>query len=294
MRGAGQIVYLARIAEPTVGVITNIGPQHVELLGSVENIAAAKAELLAPLPAAGLAVLPIDDAHFEVLKNYAHCRVVTFGESEDADYRVVGVEPDAAGNTTFEFETPGSSSPIRVVLPLPGRHNARNAAAALAVAVELGMSLQEAVAAIEKAAVPGARMRVVKNATRDITVIDDCYNAGPDSTRAALQVLADFPGAKRRVAVLGAMRELGDWTEAEHRKLGEQVAQIADVVLFVAEETRVAHEVVTSADRSVETDWCADADEAAARVGEIVKSGDVVLVKGSRSIELETVVSALV
>ncbi len=288
MRGLGQIEYLADIARPTIGVITNIGPQHIELLGNLENIARAKAELIENLPADGVAVLPDEGAYCELLQEIARekgCRVITFGTSNNADVRVSSTRTTENGNVEAEFKI--ENSKFRILLPLPGVHNATNAAAAFAVAYELGVDLNEAARALESVEVPGARMRVLR--ANELTILDDCYNAGPDSMRVALETLRDFPDAKRRVAVLGAMKELGEFSEDEHRKLGVLASQICDLVIYVGEETRAALDATT-----VETFWCENAAEAAHRVLDVVESGDVVLVKGSRSVRLELVVSALV
>jgi len=291
MRGSGQIEYLAQIAQPTVGVITNIGPQHIELLGSLDAIAAAKAELLPFLPASGIAVLPADSEYLELLKSLSPCRVLTFGESEAADYRVSNITADAKGNVVYSVANSGYTME-KAELPLPGRHNATNAAAALAVAGALRVHLMDAGFALEGTEVPGARMRVIE--ANGITIIDDCYNAGPDSMRAALETLRDFPGDGRRVAVLGAMRELGEWTASEHRKIGELAATCAEVLIGVADETRDLLEAAQAVGSiPFHTDWRRDAEGAAERVRELVRPGDIVLVKGSRSVGLETVVSAL-
>ncbi len=289
MRGAGQIEYLAQVAEPTIGVVTNIGPQHIELLGSEENIARAKAELISSLPVDGLAVLPADDKYLDLLRWGARCRVVTFGEDENADYRAYNIAIADDGNSTFSLGTQHSS--LRTLkLPLPGAHNTLNAAAALVVAGEIGVALEDAAHALEQAEVPGARMRIVRSG--GLTIIDDCYNAGPDSMRAALQTLRDLPAPNRgarRVAVLGAMKELGAWTEEEHRKIGALAATCADVIVGVGEETRALLEAAAD----VENHWRADAVEAAHFVSTTVRADDLVLVKGSRSVGLEKVVSAL-
>ncbi len=288
MRGQGQIDYLAKVAKPTISVITNIGPQHIELLGSLENIARAKAELIENLPANGVAILPAEGAFTDLLIQTARdvgCSIFTFGTSENADFRVSSTRTTENGNVEAEFKI--QNSKLRILLPLPGAHNATNVAAALAVAHELGVDLNEAARAMKKTEIPGARMRIVR--TEKLTILDDCYNAGPDSMRAALQTLRDFPNAKRRVAVLGEMKELGEFTDEEHRKLGEQTSTICDAVLFVGEETRVAFDVA-----NVEKLWCENANDAALRVLDIVQDGDVVLVKGSRSVGLETVVQKLV
>ncbi len=290
MRGRGQIETLANIAEPTIGVITNIGPQHIELLETVEEIAAAKAELLENLPENGLAILPADSQFLSFLQSKTPCKLVTFGAAVWSDYRVEGIETRADGNISCEIN--GS----KINLPLPGAHNAINAAAAFAVAREMGVSAAQIVAGLEQAELPGARMRVEKLAN-GITLIDDCYNAGPDSTRAALQTLLDFPGSGRRVAILGAMKELGAHSEAEHRKIGVLAGQFVEVLVGVGGETRpLLNAAIPSAkenENEMEVFYCEDAKEAASRVGEWLRSGDVVLVTGSRSVGLEVVVEAL-
>ncbi len=294
MRGAGQIDTLAKIAEPTVAVITNIGPQHIELLGRVENIAAAKAELLENLPENGLAVLPADSPFLEFLKEKSPCRVVTFGQSENADYRATEIQTQNDGTIAFSIRNPQSQI-CNLRLPLPGAHNAFNAAAAFAVAVELGVSPQDAARGLENAQIPGSRMRILK--TGETTIIDDCYNAGPDSMRAALQTLLDFPGSGRRVAILGSMKELGDFSEAEHRKIGVLAGECVELLVGVGGETRpLLNAAIASAkreEREIAVFWSENAEEAAGRVGEWIKCGDVVLVKSSRSVGLEVVVEAV-
>ena len=322
MRGRGQIEYLAKIAEPTVGVITNIGPQHIELLDSIENIAAAKAELIENLPAAGLAVLPADSPFISFLRDKAPCRVVTFGASEEADYRVTNVETRGHGNVSFvvtlssgacalfqsslarearleegtALAPPGdhpAPPAFAVELPIPGAHNAVNAAAAFALAHQLGVAPDTIVAALESAQLPGARMRVIQ--TESLTIIDDCYNAGPDSMRAALETLRDFPlkSNGRRVAVLGAMRELGAHSDDEHRKLGALASEVCDFVVGVGPETEPMMEVLRENGKCPVFGWSSDAEGALEVVLSRLQSGDVVLVKGSRSVGLEVVVEAL-
>lgn len=295
MRGSGQIEYLAQIAQPTHAVITNIGPQHIELLGSEENIARAKAEVLRFLPPDGVAILPADDEYLDFFTDQVGCRIATFGTNPSAEYHGGDAQIGADGNVSFALTTATHLKTSRLNLPMPGTHNVVNALAALAVADLLGVPLDEVAHALEGAQVPGARMRVLQ--TGKLTIIDDSYNAGPTSMRAALQTLLDFPGAGRRVAVLGAMKELGDITEAEHRKIGDFAGTVADVIVGVGGETRPLLNAAVESARQIESDvqfiYCENAGEAAARVEEFVQDGDVVLVKGSRSIGLETVVSAL-
>jgi UDP-N-acetylmuramoyl-tripeptide--D-alanyl-D-alanine ligase len=289
MRGLGHIQYLAELALPTVGVITNIGPQHIGLLGSLDNVAEAKSELLRTLPPDGLAVLPADDRYFEFLRRIAPCRVVTFGGFE-ADYHVTEIATDDADRIHFSLTTKSGTNLKDVRLPIGGRFNAINAAAALAVAAELGVDLRQAARALEKAIIPEGRMRVTRNETRNITIIGDCYNAGPDSMRAALEALADYRGARRRVAFLGEMAELGDWSEREHRSIGSVASRYVDIAVGVGQQARWILEELNT---TVTHHWCPNSREAAKCARTIVQPGDVVLVKGSRVAQMEKVVEAL-
>jgi UDP-N-acetylmuramoyl-tripeptide--D-alanyl-D-alanine ligase len=286
MRGRGQIEYLAKMARPDIGVITNIGPQHIELLGSLENIASAKAELIRALPREGTAVLPADDAMFEYLKNQTDAHVVSFGQSAAAQYRVVKSTFDAHGSSPCQIET-RQNGILELRLQLPGIHNAINAAAALAAADVCGIDLNSAIHELQNLQVPGARMQL--RHTGKAIVIDDCYNAGPFSMCAALEVLQEFPKAKRRVAVLGSMLELGDWSEREHIAIAEQASGIAQLIIGVGEETKVLLDAAPNA----EVHWFENAAQAAEWIPARVQEGDVILVKGSRSIGLEKVVEAL-
>ncbi len=164
------------------------------------------------------------------------------------------------------------------------------------MAHQLGVEPSEIALALESAELPGARMRVVK-AKNGATIIDDCYNAGPDSMRAALQTLLDFPGSGRRVAVLGDMKELGEFSESEHRKIGAFVGQFVELLIGVGGETRPLLNAAIGAAKEVENEmevhWFETASEAREAVKTMIQNGDVVLVKGSRSVELEAVVEEL-
>ena len=297
MRGLGQIEYLSEIASPTIGVITNIGPQHIELLGSIQNIAQAKAEVLQFLPEHGAAILPGDDEYLDFFTDQVKARVVTFGLNPSSEYHVGPTHTEANGNVSFSIQT-SKLKTQNLKLPLPGEHNAVNAAAALAVAGVLGVPLEDAARALEKVEVPGARMRVLQNELRGLTIIDDSYNAGPNSTRAALETLRDFPlkpeKPGRRVAILGAMKELGNHSVQEHREIGALAAHCAELVIGVGEETRpLLEEAQAVGAIPFHTQWCEDATCAATQVLDWIREGDVILVKGSRSVGLETVVNAL-
>jgi UDP-N-acetylmuramoyl-tripeptide--D-alanyl-D-alanine ligase len=283
MRGAGQIAELAAIAEPDVAVIVSIGPVHVELLGTIEAIAAAKAELIAALPAGGTAVHPAGEALLTPHLR-ADLETVTFGEGGDVTLRRVDDLEDRDGSRV-EIDLAGM--PITLEVPITQAHLLRNLLAAVAAANAVGVIPSGRVAL---ALSPGRGQRV---ALRDgVTLIDDCYNANPMSTRAALDDLAATaaraPGA-RRVAVLGDMLELGTQKRAFHVELGEHAAAVGvDVLVTVGPLAAAMGDAYDGEIHAV-----SDAGEAAALVPELLEHGDVVLVKASRGVGLELVCGAL-
>ncbi len=283
MRGVGQIAWLAEVAEPTIGVVTNIGLSHVELLGSREAIARAKGELVAALPPSGLAVLPADDAYYPLLQSLTRARIVTFGEAEHADYRVTDLSLDPEGRAACRI----NGQPLR--FSAPGAHVALNAAAALAVCDALGVPLNAAIERME--ALPPEPMRLAPRALDGgILLLDDTYNAAPDSVRAALVTLrAMAHGGRRAVAALGQMRELGPYEAEAYRMAGEWVrAAGVELLLTVGEGAEaIAHAAGVSGEHF------GTSEEAAAALAERVRPGDVVLVKGSRAVRMERIVERL-
>ncbi|MBV8431223.1 MAG: UDP-N-acetylmuramoyl-tripeptide--D-alanyl-D-alanine ligase [Solirubrobacterales bacterium] len=277
MRGTGQIAELARIAEPTVGVIVSIGPVHLELLGTIEAIAAAKAELIAGLPPGGTAVIPAGEPLLE-----PHLRddveMIRFGEG--GHVHVLQTQGDLlrvqAGDAEIELEVSFAQSHLR-----------RNLLAAVAAARAVGVVSS---GRVELALTPGRGQRA--RLGTGVTLIDDCYNANPMSMRAALEDLAataEREQAGRRVAVLGDMLELGPGEGAFHTEVGEQAAR-AGVELLVTVGPRAA--AMTERFRGP-VHSVGDAAEAAALVPPLLRTGDVVLVKGSRGVGLELVCRAL-
>lgn len=293
MRGVGQIARLAAIARPDMGLITNVGSAHVEVVGSLEGIVDAKAELLEALPAQGVAVLNADDAHTPTLARRSRARVVTYGLGPGADVRADGITVDDAGRASFTlFSDRGSG---RLTCPVPGRHNVYNALAAAAVALELGVALEHIASGVAAAAMTPMRMEVFSTA-RGITVINDAYNANPTSMRAAVETLAAMEAQGKRVAVLGDMAELGSLAELEHFQLGEAIARAGiDELVTVGELARRiaqgAHAVGMSAEH---VRPCATPEEAVEVLDDLLSPGDVVLVKASRVMGLETVVEGVV
>jgi UDP-N-acetylmuramoyl-tripeptide--D-alanyl-D-alanine ligase len=288
MRGFGQIAHLAAIAKPTIGVVTVIGTAHIEKVGSREGIFRAKGELLTALPSDGVAVIWREDDFYSELKAISACRVVCFGHGMDADCRVVGYRSDDWGRCTVRLGYKGAEAEVE--LPTFGRHQALNAACAVLVACEAGVEFSEAVAALAGADLPGMRLEIVE---RDgVTVLVDTYNASPDSTVAALDALAQGPARGRRVAILGEMKELGDFTERGHRLVGQALARgNVDRALLTGGPTRFIYDEARSAGmRENQMVSCDELELGVVRVflDECV-AGDTVLIKGSRALALESV-----
>lgn len=287
MRGLGQIGYLAKMAAPRIGVITNVGEAHIGMpgLGSRERIAAAKGELLVALPPEGAAVLNADDFFFGVLSEMAPCRVVSFG-LEKGDFRAkeVALGPDSS---TFRVVGPGGE--VNVRLALPGLHNVANALAATAAAWAAGVPLEVTAGALAEYRGEALRSQVIRRSDGAI-IINDAYNANPASVAAALRMLSEAQG--RRVLVFGDMLELGDLAEEAHRAVGRQAAEAGVAVIVVAGKlARLAGEAAQAA--GVEVHFAADANEAARIASALVGPQDTVLVKASRAVGLEIVAEAL-
>ncbi|MGC8835177.1 MAG: UDP-N-acetylmuramoyl-tripeptide--D-alanyl-D-alanine ligase [Armatimonadota bacterium] len=289
MRGRGQIRYLAKIARPDVGVIVSIGDAHLGLLGSRLAIAEAKAELLDELPEFGTAVLPRDSEWYSLLTQRCACRRLSFGFHPEADFRVAGYE---AGESWSRFSICFRGDEAEVELAAPGEHLAVDAAAAVAAAVALGVPLRTAADALS--GFQPLDMRGARLAANGFTVINDAYNANPDSVAAALKSLAYCGG--RKVALLGDMLELGDASVELHRKVGALAAKIGiDLLVTVgnlgAEIGRGALDAGMPPGSVLQFTAPLDAAKA---LRELLRPGDVVLVKASRGARLEQAVEVLV
>lgn len=290
MRGRGQIRDLALIARPQLGVVTLIGDTHLERLGSHEAIAAAKAELLESLPEDGVAIVNADDPWTPRLLRGVRCRVLRAGLAADAEVRASAVAPSRAG-MTFTLHAGGAQ--VQTALPLPGRHQVYNAVLAAAVGVALGLSLPEVAAGLGRARPPRMRQQVVTVA--ETLVIDDSYNASPQSMQAAFDVLVQVGGARRRVLVLGEMRELGPQAHEMHRAVGRSAAALRPAFLLaVGPAARGYLEGAMAAGVPAEIlAWVPDVQAALPLLRSAVRPGDVVLVKGSRAVEMEHLVAGL-
>ena len=289
----GQTTRLCEIVRPNIGLITNIGPDHLEFFGGMEGSAQAKAELLDMLPLEGTAVLNADDPYFDYLAARARCRVVSFGVSDRAQVRGVEVVSDARHGTTFSLRLPGKSRPVSVRIKVHGAHNVTNALAAAAVGFSLnftGTMIAEGLAKFRPAAM---RSQVMNH--HGVQIINDCYNANPASMKAALQLLSEWTPARDRVAVLGDMLELGRGTQQLHRDVGGFAAALPISRLVACgdlgrEIAAGAREAGMSAEAVVEL---SDAGAAADYLKKSVRRGDVILVKASRGMRMEQIVQSL-
>lgn len=278
MSGLGEIKLLCLLSRPSIGVLTNIGPAHTLQLGSLENIVRAKAELADGLTPDGMLVANADDPLVKGIAETASRKVLTYGVTEGADLVATAVTSDAEGTTTFRVEG------VAVRLPLWGGHNVHNALAALLVGRAIGVPLEEGAAALASARPVKGRM--VVRAVRGVTVIDDSYNANPASVEAAVASLRMVGVTGRRVLVLGDMRELGDYAEEGHRRVGRACAGL-DVLIGLGDLVGPALE--EAAVLGVQVCRAENHDEAARLLAEVIEPGDVVLFKGSRAVMVERV-----
>ncbi|MCE5324146.1 UDP-N-acetylmuramoyl-tripeptide--D-alanyl-D-alanine ligase [bacterium] len=291
MRGAGQITYLARIAKPSIGVITNIHMSHIELLGSMDAIANAKGEILDYLPTDGAAILNADDDYYEYLAKRAKCRVISFGENPKADISAASAGLDSKGCCAFEVRTPSGSFDVRI--PVPGEHNIKDALAAIAVGEVMQIPHDYMQNALGSYKAPEKRSNVIPT-RRGVVVIDDTYNASPASVNSALKTLAMMEGG-RKIAVLGDMLELGDHAIDAHMEIGRAVKETGvDMLVVVGQLAKlIARGAI---DTGMPVSAVSEFDESSLAARELpskVKDGDVVLVKGSRAMRMERVVEGL-
>ncbi len=277
-RGTGHIAWLMPAVRPDVAIITNLGVVHLETFGTVEALADAKWELVAGLGPSGTAVLPVDEPR---LRRPHQGSTVTFGRDPSADVCALDVVLDGDGRAAFTLTTPAGRARVR--LPLAGEHQVLNAAAATAAGLALGVALDTLAAGLERATGSAWRMEIHRGR---FTVVNDAYNANPDSVRAALRTVAALPG--RHIAVLGKMAELGTVEAEEHRRMGAEARRLGYAAVVTVGEDPGYAEGAGALTRPV-----ADAAQALAVVTEMVRPGDVVLVKASRAIGLETLAASL-
>lgn len=283
----GEIALQCELAPPRYGIVTNIGYTHVERLGSLAAIVAAKQELVEHIPPEGTVALNGDDPHVLTMRAAARGRVLTYGTAASCNVR--GTELESHGRAGIAFTLWADGRSVRVRAPLPGAHNLYTCLAAATAALADGYSLEEIAAGLAEAANP-LRLKFL-DGPHGTLIIDDTYNASPASMAAALCVLAE-QRAGRRIAVLGDMLELGAVEEECHRDLGRQAAAVVDLLFTVGPRARWTAEAAQAAGlRAVRA--FPGKDGLAAAVRAELRPGDAVLLKGSRGLALETVVAEL-
>ena len=293
-RGIGHIRYLTELTPPRIGLVLNVGTAHIGEFGGREQIARAKGELVESLPEDGAAILNADDPLVRAMASRTKARVILFGESDEADVRAENVRLTESGQPSFSLRTPSGCSDV--TMRLYGEHHVSNALAAAAVAHELGMSADEIARALSEAGSLSRWRMEVTERPDGVTVVNDAYNANPESMRAALRALAAMGKGRRTWAVLGQMAELGDEALAEHDAVGRLAVRL-NVGKLVAVGGREASWLQLGAYN--EGSWgeesvhVSDAQAAVDLLRSELRPGDVVLVKASRSVGLERVALAL-
>lgn len=285
MNHAGEIDRLASIVRPEVAVITNIGVAHIENLGSREGIFRAKMEIADHIAPGGSLVYAADDEFLTKERTKGEYGQVSVGFDGRSDYIISSVDDFGLEGIQFSMENQEVSH--RISLPLPGIHNASNAALAVAVGNLLGMTVEECARGLAKAELTGRRLRVERG--RRAGVIDDTYNASTDSMKSALTVLSSSECAGKRIAILGDMFELGDESERQHLGVGLFAKGLGiDRIIAVGENARAIARGAEGG--SAQVSWFATKDELYPQLDGLIGEGDVVLVKGSRGMKMEDIV----
>jgi UDP-N-acetylmuramoyl-tripeptide--D-alanyl-D-alanine ligase len=287
MSHAGEIRALAKVAQPQIGVVTNVAPVHLEFFDSLAGIARAKYELIESLPADGMAVLNGDDEYVSQFGRDFKGKVKTYGRAASADVRAENIRSRAHEGSEFDVVIGGTRHHAR--LPLMGEHNVVNALAAVAVGMEQGLNPAEAVAALASVVPADKRGQVLQ--VDNITVINDCYNSNPKALNAMVDALALMP-AKRRILVAGEMLELGPTGAEMHRAAGRHVAEKKiDVLLGVRGLAQAMVDVASEA--GVRAEFVRLPEEAGEWLAREARDGDVILLKGSRGVKLEKALETL-
>ena len=289
MRGLNQIRPLAAIVRPTIGIVTNVGEVHIELLGSIENIARAKAELVESIGAGGTVILNADDPHVSAMVERVNdgVKVITYGLECDADIRAYDLVTRRA-STAFKIEYEGNDYDCEI--PIIGHHNVSNTLAAIGAAVALGLHVRGIRAGFTTLATTRMRFEIID---RDgLQIINDAYNASPASMRAAIHTTAEIAKG-RKIAVLGDMLELGHLAEDIHRSIGGELAKNDfSVVITLGKLGRLIAE--GAKESGVETVVTAENHAAAAEyLRGIVTEGDTILFKGSRAMRMEKIIELI-
>lgn len=286
-----EIARLCKITPPDVSVVLNVLPVHVEHLGSIENVAAAKAEIVEGMKAGGTAVLNADDLRVALMSSFSKGKVLTFALENKADVTATDIAVSGFSGSTFQLTTPNGSATVE--FPLNGRHNILNALAAATVGVSFGMSAAEISDALNSVAPPPQRGEIVKF-KEGFTVINDSYNSNPDALLSMVETLVEGGAdAKRKIVVAGEMLELGVYAAEIHRETGRKMAG-SGIDVLVGVRGLAAEMVAGAADSGLsDARFVADSDATGEMLVALVQSGDAILIKGSRGVRTEKVLEAL-
>ncbi len=291
MNHLGEIADYCTVAHPTIGVVVNMGTAHAGNVGGVEGVARAKAELFEALPADGVSIVNADDARcVREAQLKSRAPLLFFGTAPFADIRLEEIVDQETGGQRLTLRR--KDEVVVVSIPLDGRHNAHNAAAAVAAAVAAGVDFQTAARGLCDVSQAGGRLQRKRRAD-GLLLLDDSYNANPDSMEAGLETLRHVAGTRRRIAVLGEMLELGSMSASAHKHIGAAAAQAGIAALFVCGAHRADYAAGAQTAGLVHVVTAADSSALAALVAAAVHADDVVLVKGSRGARMERVVEAL-
>lgn len=289
MYTTGEISLLCEIAEPQVGVLTIIGPVHLERVGSMEGIVKAKRELVEALPADGVAILNYDDERVMSMVPHTQARIFTYGLDPRADLWADSIRSMGLDGVGFALHHQGER--LNVQVPMLGRHSVHTALRAAAVGLVEGLSWSEIVAGLNQT--DAAQMRLVAvPGPRNSLIIDDTYNSSPDSALAALNLLEELDG--RHIAVLGDMLELGQAETRSHQVVGRRAADVADVLIAIGPRSRtMADEAVKVGMPADRVYWVEDAETAVPLLLDLIREQDIILVKASLGMRLDRIVTAL-
>lgn len=287
MSNPGEIALLASIGRPNIGVITNVGVAHIENMGSRDSIAIEKGALAESISGDGVVVLNAEDSYSRSIAERTQARTVTVGFG-DADIRADNI---AIGSASVSFMIEANGCREEAILPVPGKYMVLNALMAVAIGTNAGLSLDVIARGLSEVKLSGGRLQ--KREFRGAVIIDDTYNANPDSTLAAIECLAEMNCDGRRFAVLGGMAELGEISESEHHRVGSEAVNLGiDFVLSVGEIAAQVHEAATKGD-SGHSQFFNNHLDCAEFLNNEIRSGDLILIKGSRSSAMENVIKNL-
>ena len=283
MRGLGHITHLCELAQPTIGVITNVGRAHIGEVGSIEGIAKAKSELVQAIKSSGVVVLNADDERVMAMRELTEATVFTYGFASAADIRAENLQLTAYGSYNFDLVYRGERIPASI--PMLGEHNVLNALAAAAVGIAVGMEVTDIARALTTLKQMSKWRMEVHQIPGNVTIINDAYNANPESMTAALETLTAIPATGKTFAIFGKMHELGNDSDAIHAQIAKLAIELGVTqVLAVGEAAKAYGLPATMGQKSV---WLPDFDSACDYIVNEVNSGDILLFKASRAEQFE-------